>query len=257
MRIDRSVGGAASCGHIQLGIAEAGCHLDEALASERNADWAYALCDGALSGAVGGVRMKMEGGDGALSGAVGGVRMKMGTGTVVGLLLDLEANELSVYRNQVFQGVTRIAHGCYWAAVCVGLEHGNSVTVLRGVQWPCAGCRSRLVLGARGQLVPGSCHHRGRACIQAQGSRGAPVLGGGWAAAVVVSVAVAPLPDTCSAAATMTAAFRPVRPTEKEREAACAHPSAGCLTTRSPRRRLEPAPRQQLQRQRRRLRPRT
>ena len=55
-------------------------------------------------------------------------------GVTIGLLLDLDANELSVFYNKQFKGKTAIAPGPYRAGVSV--VHDSAVTPQHGTDWP-------------------------------------------------------------------------------------------------------------------------
>jgi hypothetical protein len=83
-------------------------------------------------------------GNGSQYGTVDGVNVNFvpalagidaAAGVTIGLLLDLDANELSVYRNKQFKGKTAIAPGPYRAAVTVYATL-TALTLQHGTDWP-------------------------------------------------------------------------------------------------------------------------
>jgi hypothetical protein len=83
-------------------------------------------------------------GSGPPCGTVGGVNVNFvpalagiaaAAGVTIGLLLDLDANELSVYQNKQFKGKTTIAPGPYRAGVSV-CNCNTVLTLQHGTDWP-------------------------------------------------------------------------------------------------------------------------
>ena len=121
VRIDQCSGN----GHTYYGIARDGIALDNHLSQAAHA---YGVSHGSEAyGSVDGVKVNFVP-------AMAGITSV--TGGVVGFLLDLDANELSVFYNKQFKGKTPIAPGPYRAAVTVHPTVGNVLTLQHGTDWP-------------------------------------------------------------------------------------------------------------------------
>jgi hypothetical protein len=124
--IDKSGSGASSGGHVRLGIAAAQANLSTHIGD----------------GAVNAIGIYDNHGEGNLN--LGGVAIAfvpalvgndMGTGVTVGFLLDLDANELSIYKNRQFKSKTKIAPGTYHPAFCT-YDPSSAATVQHDVAFP-------------------------------------------------------------------------------------------------------------------------